>query len=219
MKKILVLFAHPRTDRSEVNVVLAEAAQRVEAVTFVDLYHEYPTFEIDVEKEQQRLIEHDVLVFQHPVYWYSSPAILKEWQDLVLEYGFAYGSEGTALAGKLFFNAVTAGARRAVYCSQGAYKYELRDFFAPFEQSFLLCRMQYLPPFCLFAAGHAQDEERLAAHADDYERLLRAVAEDRIDFDRATEALTLSDNLDSFILPANGQSNNGQNDKQSKGEG
>jgi len=41
-----------------------------------------------------------MIVFHHPFYWYSSPAILKEWQDLVLEYGFAYGHEGTALRGK-----------------------------------------------------------------------------------------------------------------------
>ena len=41
-----------------------------------------------------------MIVFQHPVYWYSSPAILKEYQDLVLEYGFAYGHDGHALDGK-----------------------------------------------------------------------------------------------------------------------
>lgn len=205
MKKILVLFAHPRTDRSQVNVVLAQAARRVEAVTFVDLYQEYPTFEIDVEREQRRLVEHDVLVFQHPVYWYSSPAILKEWQDLVLEYGFAYGSEGRALEGKLFFNAVTAGARREVYCSKGAYNYELRDFFAPFEQSFLLCHMRYLPPFSLFASGHSSDEGRLEPHVADYERLLRAVAEDRLDLDKAEGMLTLSDDLDALIRPAGGE--------------
>ena len=101
MEKILVLFAHPRVDRSEVNVVLAQAARRVEGVTVVDLYAEYPTFEIDVEREQQRLLAHRVVVFQHPVYWYSCPALLKEWQDLVLEHGFAYGAEGRALEGKI----------------------------------------------------------------------------------------------------------------------
>ncbi len=57
MKRILVLFAHPRPDRSEANVVLAEVARRSEAVTFVDLYAEYPTFEIDVDREQERLVE------------------------------------------------------------------------------------------------------------------------------------------------------------------
>jgi glutathione-regulated potassium-efflux system ancillary protein KefG len=39
----------------------------------------------------------------HLLYWYSTPAILKEWQDLVLEHVFAYGHEGTKLHGKIFF--------------------------------------------------------------------------------------------------------------------
>ena len=79
MNRVLVLYAHPRSDRSEVNVHLARVAQQIEGVTLVDLYAEYPNFEIDVDLEQAHLVEHDVLVFQHPVYWYSSPALLKEW--------------------------------------------------------------------------------------------------------------------------------------------
>ena len=199
MRKILVLFAHPRTDRSEVNVVLAEAACRVEGVTFVDLYAEYPTFEIDVEREQERLLGHDVIVFQHPVYWYSCPALLKEWQDLVLEHGFAYGADARALEGKVLLNAVTCGARREVYSRGGGYSYELKDFFAPFEQTAALCRMRYLPPFSLFAAGHAAGENRLQSHVEDYVRLLNALARDRLDLDRAEQGLTLSDHLGDLI--------------------
>jgi putative NADPH-quinone reductase len=199
MKKILVLFAHPRTDRSEVNVVLAEAARRIEGVTFIDLYAEYPTFEIDVEREQERLLAHDVIVFQHPVYWYSCPALLKEWQDLVLEHGFAYGEEGRALEGKVLLNAATCGARREVYTRGGGYSYELKDFFAPFEQTAVLCRMRYLPPFALYAAGHAGEEDRLKEHVANYERLLTAIVEDRLDLDRAEKDLTLSDHLGDLI--------------------
>ena len=147
MKKVLVLYAHPRPDRSEVNALLASAAREVEGVTFVDLYAEYPSFEVDVDLEQQRLVEHDVVVFQHPVYWYSCPALLKEWQDLVLEHGFAYGSEGHALDGKVLVNAVTAGAREDVYAKTGRYELSLREYFAPFEHTAILCRMRYLAPF------------------------------------------------------------------------
>ncbi|MEX1311843.1 MAG: NAD(P)H-dependent oxidoreductase [Candidatus Sulfomarinibacteraceae bacterium] len=199
MNKVLVLFAHPRPDRSEVNVALANAARAIEGVTVVDLYAEYPTFEIDVDREQRRLLEHDVIVFQHPVYWYSSPAVLKEWQDLVLEYGFAYGTEGTALEGKVLVNAVTAGAGRDVYSHHGGYSHELRDFFIPFEQTARLCRMRYLPPFALFGAGHAADDGRLEAHRRGYTALLEALVDGRLDLDRAEEQATLSDNLDSLI--------------------
>ena len=168
-------------------------------MTLVDLYAEYPTFEIDVEREQERLLAHDVIVFQHPVYWYSCPALLKEWQDLVLEYGFAYGADGRALEGKLLLNAVTCGARREVYSRGGGYSYELKDFFAPFEQTAVLCRMRYLPPFSLFAAGHSAEEKRLQSHVEDYVRLLNALARDNLDLDRAEKGLTLSDHLDDLI--------------------
>jgi len=204
MNKILVLFAHPRPERSEVNVRLADVARQVDGVTMADLYAEYPSFEIDVDREQERLLAHDVIVFQHPVYWYTGPALLKEWQDLVLEHGFAYGSDGRALEGKMLLNAVTCGARREVYTQDGGYRHELRDYFAPFEQTALLCRMRYLPPFALFAAGHAADEGRLEAHLADYGRLLAALVQGRIDIDRAEGELTLSDNL-SELLSGSGE--------------
>lgn len=200
MNQVIVLLAHPRIDRSEVNIVLAETARKVAGVTVVDLYAEYPTFEIDVDREQQRLLDHDVIVFQHPVYWYSCPALLKEWQDLVLEYGFAYGEGGTALENKVLLNAVSAGARREVYCRNGGYGHELREFFAPFEQTALLCRMRFLPPFVLYAAGHALTEGRLDDHAADYRLLLNALAEGRIDLDRAERQDTLSDHLRDLVI-------------------
>ena len=85
-RKILVLFAHPSLERSEVNRPLAAATEAIDSVTLVDLYAEYPDFQIDIDREQARLLEHQVVVFMHPLYWYSTPAILKEWQDLVLEH-------------------------------------------------------------------------------------------------------------------------------------
>ena len=59
------------------------------------------------------LLENDIIIFQHPFYWYSSPAMLKEWQDLVLEFGFAYGPGGTALQGKMMMNVISTGASKA----------------------------------------------------------------------------------------------------------
>src|SRR6185369_10018305 len=93
--RVLVLFAHPAFQKSRVHRHLVPAARQVEGITFHDLYEAYPDFQLDVPHEQQLLLAHDVIVFQHPFYWYSCPALLKEWLDLVLEYGFAYGPNGT----------------------------------------------------------------------------------------------------------------------------
>ena len=99
-RRILVLLAHPALGRSEANKPMVSATRKVAGVSLVDLYAEYPRFEIDIDREQARLRESDVIVFLHPLYWYSTPSLLKEWQDLVLEHGFAYGQQGTALHGK-----------------------------------------------------------------------------------------------------------------------
>lgn len=171
-KRVLVLFAHPSLERSEVNHDLLAATRGVEGVTLVDLYAEYPSFRIDIDREQQRLREHDVVVFMFPLYWYSTPAILKEWQDLVLEYGFAYGHEGTALRGKWFLCAFTAGGRESAYQEQGYNHFSIRELLRPLEQTATLCGMHYLPPFGLFGARSALEEGRVAAHVEDWRRLL-----------------------------------------------
>ena len=83
--KVLVQFSHPALERSRVHRRLIEAPQDTDGVTFRDLYELYPRFEIDVRAEQQALAEHDVVIFQHPMYWYSAPPLLRQGQDLVLE--------------------------------------------------------------------------------------------------------------------------------------
>ena len=117
---------------------MADAARNAEGVTFVDLYAEYPRFDIDVDQEQRRLEAADVVIFQHPLYWYSTPSILKEWQDLVLEHGFAYGPNGKALEGKLLFCAVTAGGSQDAYCAGGYNNFTLRELLRPVEQTAIL---------------------------------------------------------------------------------
>lgn len=85
--KILVYLAHPRPDRSQVNQPMFEAAQSIDGISTIDLYATYPTFDIDVAQEQARLAAHEVIVFLHPLYWGSAPALLKEWIDQVFDYG------------------------------------------------------------------------------------------------------------------------------------
>lgn len=184
-RRILVLFAHPAQSKSEVNVKLAAAARRAPGVTLVDLYDEYPTFEIDVDREQRRLVEHDVVVFLHPLYWYSTPAILKEWQDLVLEHGFAYGQGGDALTDKILLSATSAGGARKAYCREGSNHFTVRELLRPLEQTAGLCHMIYLPPFVLYGARCAVEEGRLAGHVALFERLLAALRDDAIDVDAA----------------------------------
>ena len=131
MRRVLVLFAHPVLERSRVNRRLVGAVRDVENVTVHDLYEAYPTLSINVPKEQELLLSHDVIVFQHPFYWYSVPAILKEWQDLVLEHGWAYGAGGTRLRDKITLNVVSTGGPANAYRKGGYNRFTVRELLAP----------------------------------------------------------------------------------------
>ena len=197
--KVLLLFAHPSLDRSEVNASLLRASRKVESVTVVDLYGEYPDYRIDIEREQQRLRDHDALVFMFPLYWYSTPAILKEWQDLVLEYGFAYGEDGDALHGKLFMCAITAGGSESAYRAEGYNHFTLRELLTPLEQTANLIGMQFLPPYALFGARTALEEGRAERHVADWVRVLTALRDGVLDTDRARSLRKLKDDLPAVL--------------------
>ena len=70
MNKILVLFGHPAFKRSSINAALRDAVENLEGITFHDLYGSYPDFLIDVVHEQKLCESHDIIIFQHPFYWY-----------------------------------------------------------------------------------------------------------------------------------------------------
>lgn len=197
--KVLVLYAHPSPQRSEVNQHLFKAAKKVEGVTVVDLYHEYPTYHINIDKEQQRLIDHDVIIFQFPLYWYSTPAILKEWQDLVLEYGFAYGHDGTALHGKKFLCSLSAGGKADAYQTDGYNHFTIRELLHPLEQMATLTGMQYLAPFALFGARTAQEDGRVKSHVENWSSLLKKLVANAIDFEQASKPEKLNHYLATLV--------------------
>jgi len=168
---VLILFAHPRFERSRVNRALLKAASNLTGVTLHDLYEEYPDFNVDVEREKELLLNHQVVIWQHPLYMYGAPALLKQWIDMVLEHGWAHGEGGNNLRGKLIFNALTAGGTRDIYVS-GGHGYTLREFFISFEQTARLCNMVYLPPFVVHGTYLLTDRE-----VEEYGQLYRGLLE------------------------------------------
>jgi glutathione-regulated potassium-efflux system ancillary protein KefG len=169
--KILVLIAHPRYENSLVNHSLIEGIKNLPFVTIQDLYEEYPDFDIDIHKEQQLLLEHDIIVWQHPIYWYNCPPLMKQWMDLVLAYGWAYGKNGEQLKGKIIFNCVSAGGSKQVYHHEGRNRFTLNEFLYSFNQTAKLCHMQYLPPFVVHQANIASEGICLS-FANEYRTML-----------------------------------------------
>ncbi len=169
--RILVNFAHPRFESSATNRLMVSAVKDIEGITFNDLYEEYPDFLIDIKKEQKLLLEHDVVIFQHPFYWYSVPALLKEWQDVVLESGFAYGEGGFQLKDKYWLNAMTVGGTDDSYSKRGYNGYPLDQFLKPFEQTAVFCGMKFFQPFVVYDAIRISKEATIDA-AENYRKLI-----------------------------------------------
>jgi glutathione-regulated potassium-efflux system ancillary protein KefG len=196
--KVLILLAHPAFERSRVNRALMAAARGRAGVTLHDLYEEYPDLQIDVAREQAQLLAHDLFIFQHPFYWYSTPAILKEWQDLVLEHNWAYGAKGKALAGKVTFNALSAGGPETAYRAGGYNGFTIRQLLAPYEATAALCHMTYLAPFVVHESLRMTLSD-VEPHARDYARLLDGLVADRLDLSRAAAAARLNADLDALL--------------------
>jgi glutathione-regulated potassium-efflux system ancillary protein KefG len=194
MAKTLILFAHPRLEKSRSNNALLERIKPSPNLTFNDLYEAYPDFNIDLEREKELLLAHDVIIWQHPFYWYSCPPLLKQWIDLVLEFGWAYGPGGNALNGKIIFNAITTGGAGEAYQHEGRNRFTVREYLHPFDQTALLCKMNYLPPFAV-QGTHRLSAEQLTVHADQYEKLLDLLQNDKLDLEAAKKAVFLNDIL------------------------
>jgi len=195
---ILVLFAHPALQKSRVNRVLVDAVSGLPGVRLHDLYEVYPELDIHVQREQEALLEADLVVFQHPFYWYSTPAILKEWQDLVLEHGWAFGHDGVALRGKALLSVVSTGGREEAYQRSGYNRFTMGELLVPFEQTAFLCGMDYLPPFVVHGT-HLLSEAAIARHGRDYARALEALRDGRLDLDVVAGLPRLNSDLDRVI--------------------
>ena len=134
---------------------------------------------MNVQREQELLLSHDIIVFQHPFYWYSCPAILKQWEDLVLQYGFAYGAHGTKLDGKWVLTAITTGGSMSAYQRNGYNYFTIRELLAPFEQTVRLCGMVYLPPFVISGTLELKSEEEIAEYATLYRQAVESLRDGR----------------------------------------
>jgi glutathione-regulated potassium-efflux system ancillary protein KefG len=186
MKRILVLFAHPALEKSRINQQMIKAIENLDGVWLNNLYENYPDFYIDIVREQQLLQLHDIIIWHHPFYWYSAPSLLKEWFDLVLQHGFAYGATGNALEGKAALSVVTTGGQKEVYSESGRNQFTVNQFLVPYKQSANLCRMEYLPPFVVHGS-HTMGKTSIDKIASQYKNLLIALRDDQIDYKDASQ--------------------------------
>jgi len=167
----LVIVAHPHLQHSRANRALLQAATQSQAVVR-NLYALYPDYVIDIDAEQRALGTAQLVVWQHPIHWYSAPPLMKLWIDEVLTFGWAYGPQGTALRGKDLWLVASTGGPEESYHPDSYNRYFFDAFLPPFEQTAALCGMRFLPPLLLHGAHRADDGE-IAEHAEVYAQRLQ----------------------------------------------
>ncbi|AWQ47960.1 NAD(P)H-dependent oxidoreductase [Serratia marcescens] len=182
--KTLVVVTHPDMANSVVNKRWLEELRRYpERYTVHELHQAYPDWQIDVAQEQRLIEAHDNIVLQFPIFWFSSPPLLKKWLDDVLTYGWAYGSRsGYKMQNKKLALAVTAGVRAEDYARDGRYRYSLEEIFRPFEVTAGYVRADYASFFAFYGKEAASDGtvEPLQSHeldrsAQGYQAFLAAL--------------------------------------------
>jgi glutathione-regulated potassium-efflux system ancillary protein KefF len=157
-RMVVVIYAHPYPLRSRACAKLLEAIGDLPSLQVRALYDLYPDFDIDIDAERAALAQASAVVWLHPVYWYSVPSLMKHWIDTVLARGWAYGTGGTALAGKDCLWVATAGGDEEDAQAADGHTYEDFVRFTPVvEQVARYCGMRWLDPCTLEGAAIGSD--------------------------------------------------------------
>jgi len=185
---VIVLYAHPAPQRAPLMRALAAAAADLPGVLVRDLYELYPDFDVDGPAERALLEHARVAVFLHPIRWYGMPSLMKEWMDVVLIPGWAYGrhdhhggeaadhvSGQGVLRGKGYWLVTTTGSGPEAYHPGGLHGRAFADFLPPFEQAAALCGMSWIEPFVMHGAAAAK-QDAIDAHVAEFRRRLLGYA-------------------------------------------
>lgn len=159
--KTLVIISHPDIINSSSQQFLMHAIPGGDDTTVHHLEAAYPDGKIDIAKEHALLREHDRVIFQFPFYWYSSPAMLKQWQDDVLTDGFAIGTSGDALHGKEFGLVFVVGIREQEYQAGGRELFSISELMRPFQAMAHKTGMIYMKPMPIYQFNYMTDDEKL----------------------------------------------------------
>lgn len=166
--RILINVFHPDLANSRGNRLIVEQLKGIPDACLRDVQAEYPDWKIDVATEQELLLSHDLIVFQHPFYWYNCPPLMKLWLDEVFLQGFAYPpGVGDRLRGKTWLSSITTGGPADAYRSGGFNNWTISELLRPFQQTAFLAGMTWLPPLVMHGVlppgiagfGNVSDDE------------------------------------------------------------
>lgn len=130
----------------------------------------------DIQPEIAKLAWADHIIFQFPLWWFSTPAILKGWFDRVLVKGFAYDTgkifHDGLLQGKTASLVVTTQSPESAYQMDGLHHAKVDVFLHHIHHTLQFVGIRTLPPFIIhgvFSLEQSREEKILA----DYRQYLQ----------------------------------------------
>ena len=150
MKNVVIICGHPALENSVANkTILEEIAAQCPQVEIRKLCELYPDYKFDIKAEQAALEKADVIIFQYPMHWYGLPGLFKLYIDKVMEHGWAYGSQGTALEGKALIASLTMGAPDSAYSAGGVMGHTVEEFSYQIKNFAAMCKLDFKKLFSI----------------------------------------------------------------------
>ena len=152
--KVLVIFAHTYYNDSKVNRKLLESIRNFNNVKIHNLNEVYKDNKITKENvidEIALLKEYDKIIFQFPLFWFSVPSLLKEWEDTVLHNLLhSTDDEKKFLENKIFKIITTTGGEKSFYDSLD---YNINALLSPITTSFKQFGLKIEDSYCIYNAN------------------------------------------------------------------
>lgn len=130
----------------------------------------------DIHTELEKIAKADHIIFQFPLWWFSTPAILKGWLDRVLVKGFAYDAgkvfENGLLKGKTASLVVTTQSPESAYQLDGLHEADIHSFLHPIHHTLRFVGIKPLSPHVVYAAFNLDTSQQTKIIAD-YEDYLK----------------------------------------------
>lgn len=149
------------------------------------------TLAADIQQELDKLLWADLLILNFPLYWFSTPAILKGWIDRVLVSGICYGGkrfyDQGGLSGKKALVSVTLGGREHMF-GEGAIHGSLEDMLRPLLRGTLAyVGLEVLKPFISWHVPYISAEARQDFLLSYRQRLENIDADESIEYPRLSQ--------------------------------
>jgi len=135
-------------------------------------------FATDIEGEIRKIEWCDLMLWQHPLWWFGLPAILKGWVDRVFAMGRTYGGgrlyENGVFKGKRAMLSLTTGGPAEAY-AKGGFNGDIHAVLRPVHRGILqFTGFNVLAPHIIFAPVRLRDDQRRDI-LEGYARRLRQI--------------------------------------------